>query len=101
MYGIEGINESALNDHLMYESESSVGDGVYFVGEFESNGSGGKLRFSEGGLATVGSKGDGGLVGIKKIVYSFAHLKSFVCGLLKQLHFRLLSLKSKQDFRVL
>ena len=78
LYGVEGINESALNDHLMNESESSVGDGTCFVGEFESNRGGRKLRFSEGCLATVGSKGDGGLVGIKKIVYSFTHLKSFV-----------------------
>jgi hypothetical protein len=60
----------------MNESESSVGDGVCFVGEFKANEGRGKLRFSERCLATVGSKGDGGLVGIKKIVYSFAHLKS-------------------------
>ena len=75
-YSIEGINESALNDRLINESESSVGDGVCCVGEFESKGDGGELRLSERGLATVGAKGDSGLVGIKKIVYSFTRLNS-------------------------
>ena len=69
---------SALNDHLMNESESSVGNGVCFVGEFESNGGSRKLRFSEGCLATVGSKGNCGLVCVENIVYILIHLKSLL-----------------------
>jgi len=80
LYGVEGINESDLNDYLMNESKSSVGDGVCLVGEFESNGGGGKLGGSERCLATVGSKGDGGLVCVENIVYSFTHLKSLFMG---------------------
>ena len=75
---IEGIYESALNDHLMYESESSVGNGVCFIGEFESNGGGRKLRFSERSLQAVCAEGNCGLVCVENIVYSFTHLKSFV-----------------------
>ena len=76
--GIEGINESALNDQLMNECESSVGDGGCLFGEFESNGGGGKLRGSEGSLQAISAEGNGALVGIENIVYICIHLKSFV-----------------------
>ena len=34
--GVEGINESVLNDHWMNESESSVGDGGCLFGKFKN-----------------------------------------------------------------
>jgi hypothetical protein len=68
LYGVEGIDESALQSDLMEESESSVGDGVCLVGHFELNGSFGELGRTEEGVEVVGAMSNFLLALVEKIV---------------------------------